>query len=134
MKVYAKLMGLILSCVLGSCHSYKPLITNHDVSPEKIKEGITVGKKYEILTNGGRNLFVKVDSIREDRLYGDARVHDSGSTRREKNCTIYFADVESINQQKFSTGKTVAAVIVPIVSLALLFGALDPLGFSAFGN
>lgn len=130
MSNYIKLTGVILGCILSSCHSYKPLVNDQKVSPETIKENITVGKKYEILTNSGLKMYVKVDSIGEDRLIGNTQVFINGSSHREKSYIIYFANVESIRYQKFSAGKTLAAIIIPIGIFALLWGSMDPLEFS----
>ena len=125
MKVYIKLMGIILSGILSSCHSYKPLVNDQKVTPGIIKENVIVGKKYEIVTNSGMKMFVKVDSIREDRLIGDTQVYINGSSHREKNYIIYFANVESIRFQKFSAGKTIAAIVIPIGFLVVLMSTVE---------
>ena len=90
------------------------MISKQDGSPETIRQNVRVGKAYKIFTKDGRKTFVKVDSIREDRLFGNNRVYNKSSFLLEKHYTIYFADVESIRYQKFSIGKTVAAILIPM--------------------
>jgi hypothetical protein len=58
MKVYMKLTGIIISSMLCSCHSYKPLVKDQQVSSEIIKENVIVGKKYEIVTSDKLKMFI----------------------------------------------------------------------------
>jgi len=127
-----KSAGLILWCsLLSSCYSYKPYLNDLQISSEVLREKIAPGKKYEVLTTDSKKLTIKVDSVTNDRLIGDAswKVNTgqsknpqqiSNQTIYQKKYSILFNQIKSIKERKISAGKTIAAIAIPIGILVLI--------------
>lgn len=105
---------LLLCSLVCSCHSYKPIMKDQQVSPESLQQNIIVGKKYEITTKGKMKMFIRVDSLLDDRMTGDTKMIVNSSSHHQKDYAIFFDQVESVRYQKFSAGKTIAIIVIPI--------------------
>lgn len=116
---YAKVIPSALCLfLLSSCYSYKPYL-NGPASPSAFKDSITEGKKYELKLVGGRTVVMKVDSVASDRLVGDVSENGPKGIFRQEDFIIAYDQIESVENRKFSTWKTIAVIVIPVVVLSL---------------
>ena len=116
---------VLIITVATSCHSYKSMLNDQQVSDKTLRENIIPGKKYEVTTKERMKMVIRVDSLFEDRMVGSTRLLVNGLTRHKKNYPIYFEQVESVRDQKISTGKTIAVILVPIGLFVAVISTLD---------
>lgn len=104
--------------IFTAYYSYKPYLNRQRDSSLQLKEKIAVGKKYEFKLVSGQTLLMKVDTVGDDRVKGDAVLKGGG---RINNYIVLFDQVESIKEGKISIGWTLFAIAVPVTVLVIIF-------------
>jgi hypothetical protein len=128
MKSYINFAGISLFILLFcSCHSYIPYLNDQQISSEVLREKIEVGKKYEVLTKDHKKMIMKVESLTEDKMIGEARVSVDGNTFQVKNQIILFDQIASVRNQKVNAIKTIAAIVIPIGIIAFIIYSASPI-------
>ena len=125
MKSWTNLIVFVmLATTLSSCTSYKVITKNHAVDKELLSQ-LRVNKKYKFYLASGAVLKVRVDSVENERVYGQM-----WGSSRDKTTQGSFNDsfdslsnnVTKISRKKFNPYLTVLAVAVPVAA-AVLYSA-----------
>lgn len=108
--------------LLSSCKVYEPLTPAHDTTPENIMQKVHPGKHYAFLMEGGKTIYLKVDSVMADRVNGKARISVNMTQVRQDNYTIFVDAVRSVKERKVSAPLTVG-MAVGVAAVAIVAGA-----------
>lgn len=118
---------IFVACVIlfSSCYLSKPIKATRDTSPGSM-ENIKIGKRYEIMVASGQKVFIRVDSVMSDRVFGDARIRVKHGVIRSQNHVIHSDDVLSIKQRKFSAPLTAGLIVgTAVVTMVMVYPGLN---------
>ena len=112
-------MTMLLLTFLSSCYSYKPLAgtstSQQDVGGAE-NASLAIGAWYKIGLANGQSIKLKVAKLGEGTVEGYA-VNEEGS---QEYRTLATKKITEVRQRVFSTGKTIAVIVVPLGILVYL--------------
>ena len=118
------LVSALLVATLTSSSTYKTIAKKEAINKEFLSQ-LKTNKKYKFHLTSGVILYVRVDSVDSERIYG--RMPQAHGAKRGPGKIAFTDSIESLNsnvnkisRKKFNPYLTVAAIGVPVGILALV--------------
>jgi hypothetical protein len=112
---------LLLTCSLGGCTHTRSLSA---VGPEQARSELRIGDEVRLTLHSGARQTLRLSAIDDESL--------SGTNAEGRRYRVPFADIQTVESQRFSAVKTGAAAGVGIVAYAALAAAVMVVMIEAF--
>jgi hypothetical protein len=108
----------ILAFLFSSCYSYRSIQCEEGTNKHSFD--LQAGKSYKVKLADGQSFLVKSSAISSDTIYGKCfRAYKGWTITKDKGIAV--ERVEKIWLRKFSVGKTIPMIVIPLSILILPF-------------